>query len=307
MSKILITGYKDKERPKIEAMLTHAGYQVVVAVNGRKAWQYLQCNPGAVDLVLLDPQLQDIPAESLIEQIKGDKTFTHLPILLYGSAPQKKEQIVQFMMQGAFHYLIAPTDQTVFSRLIDIALQEKKRSIHMIQEMRKNQRSMGCMDYCRFHYHTVKEARNLAYLLASAFPKPEEVIIGLADLLINAVEHGNLEIDFQTKSQLLQQGKLEQEIEMRLHHREYETRNVWVTYERTPERISITIEDEGKGFDWQSYNSINPERAATSDGRAVSVARFLCFDTLEYMGTGNRVTAQVFLSKHPGYKSAVGD
>jgi hypothetical protein len=45
-----------------------------------------------------------------------------------------------------------------------------------------------------FHFQTLQEANLLANSFAHACPKPEKVILGLSELFINAVEHGNLGI-----------------------------------------------------------------------------------------------------------------
>ena len=60
-----------------------------------------------------------------------------------------------------------------------------------------------CLDSAQFHFQTLKEAQTLALLLAQAFPEPDRVAMGLTDLSVNAVEHGNLHITYDEKTRLL--------------------------------------------------------------------------------------------------------
>jgi hypothetical protein len=47
-------------------------------------------------------------------------------------------------------------------------------------------------------------------------PEPRSAVYGLNELLINAVEHGNLGITYDEKIKLVVEGRLESEIERRL-------------------------------------------------------------------------------------------
>jgi hypothetical protein len=52
-------------------------------------------------------------------------------------------------------------------------------------------------------------------LPARRCPQPDRVALGLRELMINTVEHGNLGIDYAGKSQLLLDGDLAAELERR--------------------------------------------------------------------------------------------
>lgn len=49
----------------------------------------------------------------------------------------------------------------------------------------------------------LQEALELAVVLSQLTPRPEDVAMGLSELLINAVEHGNLTFDDDETSTLL--------------------------------------------------------------------------------------------------------
>ena len=56
------------------------------------------------------------------------------------------------------------------------------------------------------------------------------------------------------------------------------------------------IKDEGKGFAWQDYLEMDPNRAFDTHGRGIAMARMLSLDSVEYRGSGNEVVATIKLS-----------
>ena len=154
-----------------------------------------------------------------------------------------------------------------------------------------------------FKVRTIEEVHNLAILLANACPEPEKVVMGLNDILVNAVEHGNLGISFQEKTKLYVEERWEEEIHRRLRLPEYAEKYVEVWFERHKEEIHFLITDQGSGFDWRQYEEFSPELALDSHGRGIAMAKALCFDRLEYIGKGNKVLCVV--STFPNESSRV--
>jgi len=149
-------------------------------------------------------------------------------------------------------------------------------------------------------FRTLHEATELANVLAAAYPEPERVVVGLTELLVNAVEHGNLGITYREKAALLESGQLQAEIERRLALPELATRRVKATLHRTDDAVVTTIEDEGEGFDWRPYDDYDPERALDPNGHGIAIARGVSFDEVTYRGRGNVVVALVRLDVPPG-------
>jgi anti-sigma regulatory factor (Ser/Thr protein kinase) len=138
---------------------------------------------------------------------------------------------------------------------------------------------------------TLTEAKQLALDLAAALPDPERASIGLTELLVNAVEHGNLGITYFEKADLLERGELDREIERRLGLPQLASRRVRVTVRRAPDAVTTTIEDEGEGFDWRPYLTPDPERLLAANGHGIAIACGVCFDEVSFQGKGNRVIA----------------
>ena len=116
----------------------------------------------------------------------------------------------------------------------------------------------------------------------------------LRTLLINAVEHGNLEIDAALKQELLMAGRWRDEIEARLRDPEYSDRVVIVTFQRSERIISMTVQDEGAGFDHAGHLASSAP-AEGYRGRGITMARDLSFTSLTYHGAGNLVEATILI------------
>ncbi|MCX8018369.1 MAG: ATP-binding protein, partial [Rhodocyclaceae bacterium] len=118
-------------------------------------------------------------------------------------------------------------------------------------------------------------------------------VLGLSELMLNAIEHGNLGIGYAEKTRLIAEERLEAEIARRLALPEYGVRKGRLSIERLPDGYEFTIKDEGSGFDWRAYLELSPERAYHTHGRGIAMARSLSFDRLEYKGCGNTVVAHI--------------
>jgi len=146
-----------------------------------------------------------------------------------------------------------------------------------------------------FRFQTLDAARQLASMLSNACPEPAKVIVGMTELMVNAVEHGNLEISYDEKTRLYETDSWEQELRRRLSATPYSDRYVEVRFERSPQRIQVTITDQGKGFDWRQFLEIDPERMLHRHGRGIAMSRLISFDFVEYRGRGNEVSVGIDL------------
>src|SRR5262249_28845428 len=95
---------------------------------------------------------------------------------------------------------------------------------------------------CRFR--TLAEAGKIARLLSGYYPDPLSAYYGLNELMLNAVEHGNLGIGAE-KARLIQEGLWREEIERRLTLNENAEKFVHVTLEADATQVCVWIRDQG--------------------------------------------------------------
>ena len=110
----------------------------------------------------------------------------------------------------------------------------------------------------------------------------------ITEILVNAVEHGNLGISFEEKSGLILDGMWEDEIEYRQSSPQNCNKKVEVSIERMPDFIKMLVKDEGNGFDPSPYIYLDSARAHKVNGRGIYLAG-LAFDKIEFLGKGNEV------------------
>lgn len=149
------------------------------------------------------------------------------------------------------------------------------------------------VDYEKFTVGDLKEATVIASYLASLYPDPESAFIGVHELIVNAVEHGNLEIGYEKKSELIENNLWAEEIERRMAMPHNESKEVEIRLYRCASSIKLYIKDQGKGFQWQEYLDISSERAADKHGRGIALSNIISFDSLHYIGNGSEVCCVV--------------
>jgi PAS domain-containing protein len=117
--------------------------------------------------------------------------------------------------------------------------------------------------------------------------------VGLREVIVNAIEHGNLAISFEEKSSAMDAGHYEELFVARQHDERYAARRVSISYVLTPQKVIYRIEDEGNGFDFAAMIARINEREAAGEfmvhGRGLQMIRSI-FDEIEYSGKGNIVT-----------------
>ena len=192
--------------------------------------------------------------------------------------------------------LPADVDVSVLRPVLTAAREFRDQVMTLKADVASRQSAVGTINYGQFVFRTLDEARNLSTMLALACPNSDLVAIGLQELLVNAVEHGNLEISAEEKQALIIEGRWREEVERRLNAPEYAGRVVLVNFQRGERLIAITVQDDGAGFDYSTYVDAD----VPSDGyrgRGIAMARDLSFSSIAYLGRGNVVEATILLER----------
>ncbi|MBN2159320.1 MAG: ATP-binding protein [Spirochaetes bacterium] len=116
--------------------------------------------------------------------------------------------------------------------------------------------------------------------------------IALREIVINAIEHGNLGITYQEKSESIMEDRYFEFIAERRQDPKCRDRKVTIEYSLDPERVTYVITDQGAGFDHRNVlgnHSRDANRDMDAHGRGVSMARNI-FDSIEYNEKGNMVS-----------------
>ncbi|WP_237152690.1 ATP-binding protein [Oryzibacter oryziterrae] len=179
---------------------------------------------------------------------------------------------------------------SVRTRKVATSLATDDRSSAILDYVARHKSGVGRMISSVFEIQTMAEAERLATMLATQYPDPEKVSTGIWELLANAIEHGNLEISFAEKSDLLLSGQLSEEIERRLGDPAFRDRYARVEFHRTRRSIRLRVADDGPGFDALAFLGSEPDMTRPN-GRGIFIADRFSFHRLRYLGKGNVVDA----------------
>jgi anti-sigma regulatory factor (Ser/Thr protein kinase) len=143
-------------------------------------------------------------------------------------------------------------------------------------------------------YQAADAVEHLLQALAEVLhaQETEDLRLVLSELLLNAIEHGNLEISGAQKRQALEEGTFAKLVQERRASTVRRQRKVWVTliFEQTSQRLYGHIRDEGAGFQWRALpQEITPDHFTLPHGRGILLSRMLV-DQLTYNDSGNEVT-----------------
>jgi len=291
-TKLLLVDDEEFMRQVTGESLVQLGYAVDTATDGQEAWEKLQGTGAGYELVVLDKHMPRMDGIALLKCMKADANLKELPVVML-TAAALPEEISEGLANGAYYYLTKPAAQQLLKNIISNALADSQNRRELQGLLSQHKNSLCLVRRAEFSYQTLEQARDLALLLADASMDPLRTVNGYSELLINAVEHGNLGISYQEKSQLLREGRWAEEVELRLKSSKYETLEVKVLLEKSPSICVVTITDQGQGFEWQKYTDFDPNRAFDLHGRGIAMSKVMSFDNLEYQGKGNSVVAMV--------------
>lgn len=272
--------------------LVDEGYEAICASNGEEAWRLIEAAPDRFDVILLDRMMPDMDGIEVLRRVKGHPVVAQTPVVMQ-TALTAASDIAAGLEAGAYYYLTKPFSAETLLAIVAAAIKDAQHRRDLENETRKTARSFSHLSRAEFRFRTPAEARDIAALVANMAPDPARVVLGLSELMLNAVEHGNLGITYDEKSALIQENRLMDEVEQRLERPEQRNRYAVLHCERTDGEVRFLVRDEGQGFNWQPYLEITPERAFDTHGRGIAMSRMISFDRLEYRGRGNEVLAIV--------------
>jgi CheY-like chemotaxis protein len=293
-TKALIVDDNRLNRELLAGQLGAVGYETAVARDGLEAWEYLQASGRQVDVVLLDRRMPNMDGMEVLARMKADADLSAIPVIMQTAADSQRE-IVEGIKAGVFYYLTKPFEPAVLLSITAAAVQDYERFKRLRRDVEQRANALSLMQSSVFRFQSMKQGTDLAAVLAAACPNPRKRVIGLSELLANAVEHGNLGISYEEKTHLIAERRMDEEVGRRLEAAEFRDRFVEVLFERGEDAILVTVRDQGAGFDWRKYLEMDPRRVFDSHGRGIALARTMSFDALEYRGRGNEVVATVIL------------
>ena len=115
--------------------------------------------------------------------------------------------------------------------------------------------------------------------------------MGLNEMIVNAMEHGNLNVTFDEKTKAQEEGRLFDFMSERRQLPEYRDKKVTIDYFFDETKVLYRITDMGPGFDYMKImnrvkNEVN--QMELTHGRGIIMTQAV-FDSVEYNNKGNQV------------------
>lgn len=272
----------------IEEYLSYENYRISTAENGLIAWNMLTADPYDYDIILLDRMMPEMNGMEVLRKIKTHPVLQYCPVI-FQTAKISKNNILEGLNAGALYYLTKPFEEDMLLSVIKTASRDRAQQNQLLNELEKAQNATSLMQSAHFKFQSLNDVHSLASLLSYAYPEPKKIVMGLYELLINAVEHGNLGITYDEKSELNKLGKWEEEIAKRLMLPENQGKYSTLDFEKNEDEILVTIKDEGDGFNCSAYMDFDPLRIMDNHGRGIAMANKLSFTSIDYNEKGNVV------------------
>lgn len=276
----------------IEEFLADEGLELDMQSDPLVAWDRLVAPGSDYSLVVLDRMMPGLDGLDFLRRMKADPRLANVPVILQ-TAASAPEQVREGLLAGAFYYLIKPYEPEALVSVVRGALEDNRIRNALRSLARRQEAVPQLLLSAEYRFSTLQDINSLLPELVALSPNPDQTASGIADLMVNAIEHGNLGISYVEKARLKQEGGWETEVARRLALPENKGRYATVRVERCADRIEYTITDQGPGFNWKPYLDFDPQRAFDPNGRGIAMARLMSFAELEYLGCGNQVRASI--------------
>jgi len=256
------------------------------------AWASLIAPESNFSLVILDRMMPELDGMEFLRRMKRESRFADIPVIMQ-TAASSPDQVREGLAAGAYYYLTKPYEPEALISIVRVAMEDRRARSQLRSRAARLEDAQKLIRSVEYRFVTMEDITSLVPVLAAMCPVPDVVAPGLSDLMVNAVEHGNLGVSYQEKSLLKWEGDWEAEISRRLALPQFRDRFATIRLERTAESVVFTIADQGHGFEWSKFLAFDPDRAFDPNGRGIAMARMMSFSSLEYQGCGNVVVATV--------------
>lgn len=127
--------------------------------------------------------------------------------------------------------------------------------------------------------------------------------IGLREIIINSIEHGNLNISFEDKTEAILTDRYFEFVNERQNNPENREKRVRIEYLISQSKAVYKITDQGKGFNHRKYLAASGDgngEVALAHGRGIAMVKNI-FDEVRYNFRGNQVLLVKHLNKEKGF------
>jgi CheY-like chemotaxis protein len=271
--------------------LTHFGIKVHPFAEGHRAMRLLE-DPDSpqFDLVITDINMDGLDGFDVINRVKSSRP--NLPVILM-TGEATLDFAIRAMRMGASNLFQKP-----------LTIRELVNSVFHLVELHRELRrtAVGLRGLVEERRHFLFRADEVDIpsmvghmtdrLVPMGLAKPTNVdVIGMAfhEALVNALEHGCLELDSSLKGDLFaEQDPFAAMVQERLADPCYAGRSIDVELHITPQRFEAVITDGGPGFNTATVGRFTDASLGRQCGRGLAMIQ-LVMDEVSHNDKGNQI------------------
>ena len=187
------------------AHLEDDNYELLRADKGQQAWSMLEAAPVRFDTIILDRMMPGMDGMKVLTNIKDNDLLAHLPVVMQ-TGKAEGQDIVDGLKAGAYYYLTKTYDGDILRTIVRSAVNDRLHEKSLHESLREGRKIFKLMTSGCFKIHNLRECYLVASQVAHLCPQPHRVVTGISEQLVNALEHGNLKIGYEEKSNLMRTG-----------------------------------------------------------------------------------------------------
>jgi len=247
------------------------------------------------DIVITDLFFPEQDGIMLVKQIHERRPSC--PVLLLTDAG-RAESTMAGLRAGALDYVEQPIHQDAFAQVLNRAIHSLPASVDDAPGVERLEYVLVMGPDPGFVESTVTWlVQGTAMGLMEA--RQLHLRAALQELVMNAVEHGCLELRYRDKIEAMAKDQYDDLIHQRRQETRFRDRRVTIraTYDKQRRVLTYRIADEGKGFNWKTRVASRNDVCPTGDasGRGIFLAQSF-FPDISYNDRGNEVMLTVPLA-----------
>lgn len=247
------------------------------------------------DIVIMDLFLPDQEGMTLVKQIRERRPTC--PVVLLIDAGHD-DSTMEGLRAGALDYMQQPIQEEAFAQVLQRAIHSLPASVDDAPGVERLEYVLVMGPDPNYVESTVTWLiQGTAMGLMEA--RQLHLRAALQELVMNAVEHGCLELRYRDKIEAMAKDQYDALIQQRRQDVRFRDRRVTIRaiYDKRQQTLTYQIADDGKGFNWKSRGNLRLDACPTGDasGRGIFLTQSF-FPDLRYNDKGNEVTFTVRLA-----------
>ncbi len=293
--RVVIVDDEAEIRNTLERIVRHENLIPDTYADGQEALEALQEDHDDVVLVITDINLPRLNGLEFMRLASQD--FPDTPFIVTSGHGTKKE-IIQALKQGALDYFEKPFGIKEISasiRKVRLLVDEGRKTVKAYRNLVKKSLVFEIGNDIELVQPLVGGLTD-EIKLSCRIPRSQlpGIRMGLHELIVNAIEHGNLELDSEYK----RRNDYLEFLKRRSLEPRFCERRVTIEVTIAADSFTCVIRDQGPGFDWHCLpDPGDPENLFKPHGRGIIMAGNF-FDEFSFNESGNQVTVRKFFKQN---------